>query len=90
MFGDLIHGALIGVRDVVGDLVKDQQTKTKEPADRQVARYYWEHRGKPDALKQYVEQNAPPGSNLMGEMHRYETAMEQELRRRGIIQDGEK
>ncbi len=85
MFGDLIHGALIGVRDVVGDLVKDQQTKTKEPADISVARYYWQHRGKPDELKKFVEQNAPPNSNTLAEMDRYEKAMEQELRRRGII-----
>jgi hypothetical protein len=88
MFGDLIHGALIGVRDVVGDLVKDQQGKTKEPEDKTVARYYWQHRGKPEELKKFVSENAPAGTNVLAEMDKYERAMEQKLRQRGIIQEG--
>jgi hypothetical protein len=89
MFGDLIHGAIVGVRDVVSDLTKDQQGKTKEPEDIGVARYYWQHRGKPDELQKFVQQNAPPGSNYLAEMDKYEKAMEAKLRQRGIIQDGE-
>jgi hypothetical protein len=81
---NLMHGAVVAARDVMGGVVKEIEKGAKPSDDELVARYVRLHRGNPAAMAQFTAGRIRPGQNALAEMRRYEATMEAKLRERGM------
>lgn len=80
----IAHDALVGAREVLGDLVRMVGRDNRLSDDELAARYMALHRGRPAAIAQFAAQNAPKGANPVEQAHRYEKQMEALLKARGL------
>jgi hypothetical protein len=81
---NLMHSAIISAREVMDGVVGEIQKGARPSDDELMDRYVRLHRGNPAAMAQFTAGRVQPGQNALAEMRRYEAAMEQKLRDRGV------
>lgn len=80
---DIMHDAVAGARELVGDVVADLRQENRLTDDEVLRRYEQQHRGKPWAMVQFAQVQAAPGRDPLEEALRYEREMEELMRKRG-------
>ena len=73
----LVHEALAGARELVGEVVGDLREEARLSDDELLARYVAEHRGRPWAMVQLAQ--AAGAGDALEEALRYEREMERML-----------
>jgi len=72
---ELVHSALAGAREMVGDVVHDLRGEARLTDDELLARYEAQHRGKPFEMIRFAAGQAG-GVDVLEEALRYEREME--------------
>lgn len=78
-----MHGAIVGARDILKKVTDSVVQGNQLTEDELLNRYTTQHRGNAAGMAEFVSRHMPPGANALGEMRRYEQAMEQKLKARG-------
>jgi len=71
----MVHEAIAGARDFLGEVVGDLRGEARLTDDELLARYEQQHRGQPWAIVQFAGTQAQ-GGDVLGEALRYEAQME--------------
>lgn len=79
-----VHNAVVGAREMLDKMMTRVFTDATLTDDEMLGRYMNEHRSNPSNLRNFVMQNAPPGSDIAKEAERYRSAMEAKLRNRKV------
>jgi len=77
----LVHDALAGAREMVGEVVRDLRGETQLSDDELLARYEREHRGRPFEMIRFAAAQVG-GGDALEEALRYEREMEKLMRGR--------
>ena len=79
---DIVHSALAGAREFLGEVVGDLRGEARLSDDEALTLYDREHRGRPFAMIEFARQRAA-GGDVLEEALRYEQAMEELMKGRG-------
>ena len=77
---ELVHEALAGARDMVGEVVNDLRKENRLTDDEVLIRYEQQHRGNPWAMISFAQQSG--ARDPVGQAVRYEAEMEKMVQRR--------
>ena len=79
---ELVHEALAGAREMVDQVVGDLRAEGKLTDDEVLTRYESQHRGRPWAILDFAQQQAPAGGDALSEALKYESALEKLLKQK--------
>lgn len=72
---EMVHEAIAGAREFLGDVVQDLRGEARL-SDDEALTVYETHRGNPFAILEFTQQRAPSGVDPLGAALEYEAAME--------------